>query len=51
VAENETNASKLIGERIQKLGDWRGETLGKVRGESHALRNTGLVTQRRHLHG
>jgi hypothetical protein len=32
MAENETNASKLIDERIQELGDWRGETLGKVRG-------------------
>jgi hypothetical protein len=26
------NASKLIDERIQELGDWRGKTLGKVRG-------------------
>ena len=26
------NASKLIDERIRELGDWRGETLGKVRG-------------------
>jgi hypothetical protein len=32
MAENETNASKLIDERIEELGDWRGETLGKVRG-------------------
>jgi hypothetical protein len=29
---DETNASKLIDERIRELGDWRGETLGKVRG-------------------
>jgi hypothetical protein len=28
---NETSASKQIDERIQELGDWRGETLGKVR--------------------
>ena len=28
---NETNASKMIDERIRELGDWRGETLGKVR--------------------
>src|SRR3954471_9324822 len=26
-----TDASKLIDERIRELGDWRGETLGKVR--------------------
>jgi hypothetical protein len=29
---NDTNASKLIEERIGELGDWRGATLGKVRG-------------------
>jgi hypothetical protein len=28
---DETNASKAIDERIQELGDWRGDTLGKVR--------------------
>ena len=28
---NETSASKQIDERIQELGDWRGETLDKVR--------------------
>jgi hypothetical protein len=28
---NETSASKQIDERIQELGDWRGETLSKVR--------------------
>lgn len=28
---NETSASKQIDERIQELGDWRGETLGRVR--------------------
>jgi hypothetical protein len=28
---NETGASKQIDERIQELGDWRGQTLGKVR--------------------
>jgi hypothetical protein len=32
MAENEANASKLIDERISELGDWRGETLGRVRG-------------------
>src|SRR3982751_5310800 len=32
MAENETNASELIDERIRELGDWRGKTLGKVRG-------------------
>ena len=30
--ENETDASKQIDERISELGDWRGETLSKVRG-------------------
>jgi hypothetical protein len=32
VADDETDASKLIDERIAELGDWRAETLGKVRG-------------------
>lgn len=32
MASNETNASRLIDERIRELGDWRGETLGRVRG-------------------
>jgi hypothetical protein len=31
MAKNETDASKLIDERIRELGDWRGQTLGKVR--------------------
>jgi hypothetical protein len=31
VADTATNPSKLIDERISELGDWRGETLGKVR--------------------
>lgn len=31
MADNETDASKQIDERIGELGDWRGETLGKVR--------------------
>jgi hypothetical protein len=32
-SENDmTNASELIDERISELGDWRGETLSKVRG-------------------
>jgi hypothetical protein len=32
MADTDTNASKLIEERISELGDWRGETLGRVRG-------------------
>ena len=32
MADNTTNASKLIDERIRELGDWRGKTLSKVRG-------------------
>ena len=32
MAKNETNASELIDEKIRELGDWRGETLSKVRG-------------------
>ena len=32
MADNETNASELIDERIEELGDWRGKTLDKVRG-------------------
>jgi hypothetical protein len=32
MANNETDASKLIDKRIRELGDWRGKTLGKVRG-------------------
>src|SRR3954462_15981426 len=32
MASNETNASELIDERVRELGDWRAETLGKVRG-------------------
>ena len=31
MADNETNAPKLIDKRIRELGDWRGKTLGKVR--------------------
>ncbi len=31
MANSEKDASKLIDERIQELGDWRGETLSKVR--------------------
>jgi hypothetical protein len=31
VANDETNASKRIDERIEELGDWRGKTLSKVR--------------------
>src|SRR2546430_16364728 len=32
MANNKTNASELIDKRIRELGDWRGETLSKVRG-------------------
>ena len=32
MANNETNASTLIDKKIRELGDWRGETLSKVRG-------------------
>jgi hypothetical protein len=32
MANTETNASELIDKRIGELGDWRGKTLGKVRG-------------------
>jgi hypothetical protein len=31
MANDKTNASELIDKRIRELGDWRGETLGKVR--------------------
>jgi hypothetical protein len=31
MANNETNASKLIDERIRELGGWRGKALSKVR--------------------
>ena len=31
MAASEKDASKLIGERIRELGDWRGETLAAVR--------------------
>ena len=32
MAGDQKNASKLIDERIKELGDWRGKTLGKLRG-------------------
>jgi hypothetical protein len=32
MANDEQNASKAIDERIRELGDWRGETLSRVRG-------------------
>ena len=32
MADNETKASDLIDQRIRELGDWRGETLSKMRG-------------------
>ena len=31
MANDKTDASKLIDDRIMELGDWRGKTLGKVR--------------------
>ena len=31
MADDEKDASKLIDERIRELGDWRGETLSRVR--------------------
>lgn len=30
--EHDSDASRLMDQRIRELGDWRGETLGKVRG-------------------
>jgi hypothetical protein len=32
VTDDETNASEQIDQRIRELGDWRGETLSRVRG-------------------
>src|SRR6266567_3854007 len=32
MAENKTDASKLLDKRLRELGDWRGKTLSKVRG-------------------
>jgi hypothetical protein len=32
MADDETNASELLDEKIRELGDWRGKTLGRVRG-------------------
>jgi hypothetical protein len=32
MANDQTDASKLIDKRIEELGDWRGATLSKVRG-------------------
>lgn len=32
MASDETDASKRIDEKIDELGDWRGEALGRVRG-------------------
>src|SRR5919198_2841972 len=32
MANDKTNASKLIDKRIKELADWRGKTLSKVRG-------------------
>jgi hypothetical protein len=32
MANDKTDASKMIGERIRELDDWRGKTLSKVRG-------------------
>jgi len=62
MADDKTNASKLIGERIRERGDWRGKTLSNVREimkgadprhrqewkwvKPQESRNTGLVPQR-----
>jgi hypothetical protein len=32
MADGKTDACKMIDDRIKELGDWRGETLGTVRG-------------------
>jgi hypothetical protein len=32
MADKEMDASKLLDQRIKELGDWRGETLSRVRG-------------------
>jgi hypothetical protein len=32
MANEKNNASELIDKKIEELGDWRGKTLGKVRG-------------------
>jgi hypothetical protein len=32
MANDKTKASELIDKRIRELGDWRGDTLSKVRG-------------------
>ena len=32
MSNDTTSAGKQIDERIRELGDWRGKTLGKVRG-------------------
>ena len=32
MADNDTDASAKIDQRIEELGDWRGETLSRVRG-------------------
>ena len=32
MADDKSNASELIDDRIRELGDWRGKTLGEVRG-------------------
>ena len=32
MADDKTDASKLIGEKIREMGDWRGNALSKVRG-------------------
>src|SRR5436309_2078328 len=36
MADNETNASEQIDKKIAELGDWRGDTLSKVRAVIHA---------------
>ena len=64
--KGEDSPSQMIDARIEELGDWRGETLSKVRGiirdadpevveewkwvKRHEPRNAGLVARRNHLH-
>ena len=60
------SASELISKRIAELGDWRGETLSRMRaliktadpddrrgvevGQTNQTRHPGLVARRHHLH-
>jgi len=44
MADDKTDASKLIGEKIRELGDWRGKALSKVRGMIKAA-DPGIVEE------